>query len=1092
MLLENLDADTIIFDLICTTIVPQQPKEAKKLLQGLVQDDIRLFAALYGTRSISQAIDAIGTSAGNSSNLFWEQKEVLSISHVARCYSILLSRAGAGVQEFQVSVTPAEIKTAVVKLLDTAVPKGFNIEHRHRALKAFVHEHATLVDMRNEQAGWTALLASRNDVSLDALRSSSVNFFGGTGCSSLEAATLNSTKPTSPSLFDKLAARPGLWTLQLSLIPYIDLANGVMESFVKNVGSLVPPSPVPIQGFSMTDQGIYHDQIAAQTFPLTVFLTARRSISSASSSHLSTHGSQRWWALFDSESRLFLAAKDRVTPPDPYFLRIAKSVLESASSIVPPNFFKAIYDLSIPAYAVQGERGEAAVRKGPVAPPGVHDGRALELLRGRDSPGPARARGPDWSPTFSGKLEDLRLRYLTKDKAFAVVHPALAQDLVGRCKISTALSFFGAGDAMNGMSVVAQTVTTMAAGLMDTNRDKSRCARLFLKGKTGADASLKANHTPLLMICRPTEEGFSATVAAVKIDNNKLDLAKVTAMYHISVFCHIPAMELAHFEAFQALWIRTIPLLLACVSSPATKKPCVRGCRLGALAPASGMRRVGNHGQHQSSKEALPAVDKDNTTPSPSDAAAALAELFDPLAARLTTAFIERKFTRLQPSRNDENKERDSAHEETLNARRVFFLQHIIGPLQTRLARQVSNPKAHTGYLLDILRVLAASNEIALGKDSSDVFFSLTSADFALIFDKGAGGWTSNQLRLQNGQVYSLRAPTAADTLLCRPNCDAVRRTRICPSHFLTPLRITDPYGFSFARIELDSHLLTFKSSTDALGNVPSYVHSYHIMKLVLETDPNGNRSAYKYGCLKRLIASSVTEKANEQISDSLQDIHQSWQSTKEQILPWTPRTLCRSAQGRYGPLHLRSRVVFQGKRGITPIYATSLSRVTHVHKIAEGSKTKIIIFFSHFDGLGRAIQTKAIAELLNNKGKMPCSSSTPFSTARTLSRSTIEPASAMPNNTWSKVMYSSWATKTFDANDTMLMDPKHDTDVGGYFSRLADSEYLPIERLEKRQSDGNVFLLTKDGDEEFTAYRVFDGCERAITRDARRKGSPS
>ncbi|KAA8649403.1 uncharacterized protein ATNIH1004_005304 [Aspergillus tanneri] len=92
-----------------------------------------------------------------------------------------------------------------------------------------------------------------------------------------------------------------------------------------------------------------------------------------------------------------------------------------------------------------------------------------------------------------------------------------------------------------------------------------------------------------------------------------------------------------------------------------------------------------------------------------------------------------------------------------------------------------------------------------------------------------------------------------------------------------------------FARIELDSYLLTFKSSTDALGNVSSYVHGYRIMKLVLETDPNGNRSAYKYDCLKRLIASSVTGKANEQISDSLQDIHQSWQSTKEQILPWNP-----------------------------------------------------------------------------------------------------------------------------------------------------------------------------------------------------------
>ncbi|THC87127.1 hypothetical protein EYZ11_013426 [Aspergillus tanneri] len=591
-----------------------------------------------------------------------------------------------------------------------------------------------------------------------------------------------------------------------------------MESFVKNVGSLVPPSPVPIQGFSMTDQGIYHDQIAAQTFPLTVFLTARRSISSASSSHLSTHGSQRWWALFDSESRLFLAAKDRVTPPDPYFLRIAKSVLESAYEA----YIQKIERLGTGQYwcyeTADGQTADQLMlsKEKEERRPFVK----AQLLRqacmtvehwsfsGRDSPGPARARGPDWSPTFSGKLEDLRLRYLTKDKVGA---PLTEPDY----------------------------------------RLLQSCIRLWRK-------------------TWPTEEGFSATVAAVKIDNNKLDLAKVTAIVpgvvdpNNSAFVS-PQTALDIIKRFQQ-YSELSPQQAACAASEI-------------------MVNI------QSSKEALPAVDKDNTTPSPSDAAAALAELFDPLAARLTTAFIERKFTRLQPSRNDENKERDSAHEETLNARRVFFLQHIIGPLQTRLARQVSNPKAHTGYLLDILRVLAASNEIALGKDSHGLGIQ-HQGDLrrsALIFDKGAGGWTSNQLRLQNGQVYSLRAPTAADTLLCRPNCDAVRRTRICPSHFLTPLRITDPYGFSFARIELDSHLLTFKSSTDALGNVPSYVHSYHIMKLVLETDPNGNRSAYKYDCLKRLIASSVTEKANEQISDSLQDIHQSWQSTKEQILPWNP-----------------------------------------------------------------------------------------------------------------------------------------------------------------------------------------------------------
>ncbi|THC92498.1 hypothetical protein EYZ11_008036 [Aspergillus tanneri] len=91
-------------------------------------------------------------------------------------------------------------------------------------------------------------------------------------------------------------------------------------------------------------------------------------------------------------------------------------------------------------------------------------------------------------------------------------------------------------------------------------------------------------------------------------------------------------------------------------------------------------------------KEALLAVDKDTTTTAPSNAAATSAELFDPTTAHLAAAFIESKFARLQPSCGDEpdpigtNDEKAIAREKTLNARHVFFLQHVIGLLQARLA----------------------------------------------------------------------------------------------------------------------------------------------------------------------------------------------------------------------------------------------------------------------------------------------------------------------------------------------------------------------------------------------------------------------
>ncbi|KJK95177.1 hypothetical protein H633G_00916, partial [Metarhizium anisopliae BRIP 53284] len=260
-------------------------KEAKKFLQGLVKDSSKLFAALDRTKSISQAIDSVGTGVGSTpesqrrlalladldraaaghvelASLFWGQSQVRSMSDAARCYSLLLDREGAGVEDFQMrlfaeqptatiyslvraghlTVQPKTIQTAVINLLDRAVSSGFNISRDPmdrllskvdglsagkkkdvEALKTFIqklqrlqalvrlpqdldallkssfmsahqvahtprhsfvtvigrhgipaasavriHNHATLVDMRNEQA-WTALLASKHDVSLAAL-----------------------------------------------------------------------------------------------------------------------------------------------------------------------------------------------------------------------------------------------------------------------------------------------------------------------------------------------------------------------------------------------------------------------------------------------------------------------------------------------------------------------------------------------------------------------------------------------------------------------------------------------------------------------------------------------------------------------------------------------------------------------------------------------------------------------------------------------------------------------------------------------------------------------------------------------------------
>ena len=52
--------------------------------------------------------------------------------------------------------------------------------------------------------------------------------------------------------------------------------------------------------------------------------------------------------------------------------------------------------------------------------------------------------------------------------------------------------------------------------------------------------------------------------------------------------------------------------------------------------------------------------------------------------------------------------------------------------------------------------------------------------------------------------------------------------------------------------------------------------------------------------------------------------------------------------------------------------------------------------------------------------------------------------ATLHPNNTFEKVVFDPWEQTTYDVNDTVTFDPKTDPDVGEFFSKLPDSEYLP------------------------------------------------
>jgi RHS repeat-associated protein len=181
----------------------------------------------------------------------------------------------------------------------------------------------------------------------------------------------------------------------------------------------------------------------------------------------------------------------------------------------------------------------------------------------------------------------------------------------------------------------------------------------------------------------------------------------------------------------------------------------------------------------------------------------------------------------------------------------------------------------------------------------------------------------------------------------------------------------------------------------------------------------------------------------------------------------------------------------------MSPSFAATLAREIHVSDLQAGQQSKIQVSLSYSDGFGREIQKKVQAEpgpvpqrdaegkiivgadgqpvmtpnevsprwvgsgwtVFNNKGK-PVRQYEPFFTdiycfefdvgigvSSVLFYDPVERvvATLHPNHTWEKVVFDPWRQETWDVNDTVLIaDPRTDADVGDFFGRLPNADYLP------------------------------------------------
>jgi RHS repeat-associated protein len=305
--------------------------------------------------------------------------------------------------------------------------------------------------------------------------------------------------------------------------------------------------------------------------------------------------------------------------------------------------------------------------------------------------------------------------------------------------------------------------------------------------------------------------------------------------------------------------------------------------------------------------------------------------------------------------------------------------------------------------------------------------------------------------------------------------------------HFFLVRRMRDPFNrddFNTESIvDYDPYDLLVSQTHDALGNVVTARNDYRVLQPSLLTDPNANRSEAAFDTLGMVVGMAVMGKETESKGDSLEGFNADPDEATllahlENPLADPHAILQRATTRLVYDLFAYQRTKDQPEP--QPAVAYALARETHDADLATGEQTKVQHSFSYSDGFGREIQKKIQAEpgpivengpdvsprwvgtgwtVFNNKGK-PVRQFEPFFTATHRFESDVrvgespilfyDPVARLvatlnPNHSWQKVVFDPWSQENWDVNDTVLSaDPADDPNVGDFFGRLSEDDYLP------------------------------------------------
>lgn len=396
--------------------------------------------------------------------------------------------------------------------------------------------------------------------------------------------------------------------------------------------------------------------------------------------------------------------------------------------------------------------------------------------------------------------------------------------------------------------------------------------------------------------------------------------------------------------------------------------------------------------------------------------------------------------------------------------------------------------------------------KLALTKDLLDAVFQGQSGSSATTLPKHKLEWptTNNETarsRLNNPTISGYLSQVSDEARAEQADITNADEYWMCSGvagfandaaqHFYLPEEYTDPFG-NLTTLEYDQRDLYILSSTDARGNKTKVVHfDYRVLAPREMEDANGNLTEVLFDVIGMVVALAVKGKTGDQ-GDNLLGLEQFDSANPpfgiisaffnartlgvQQAVDWLLNATTRFVY------HLGEERDNKGKFlkwMARPAGACGIQREKHVNPSESGVELKFQVSLECSDGSGNVLMKKVQAEpeegktglrwivsgktVLNNKGK-PVKQYEPYFMddfgCVDLDEDGVSPTmyydapgrlirTEMPDGTYSRVEFSPWHMKTFDANDTV-----REPDNAWYASNTAESAFAAQQRAAQLAAD--------------------------------------